>query len=505
LAAILFLIALLLVVFVFINPNKAWVLPEAYVYKDHIIKMLYSDHPGALWLKWLDFEAFEFSSRTTRPLSSALEIADTLTRHLLWKFVPPLTSLSLTWLLTLFATPLLLFRLLRCLGFAKEYSLLGVAFYFVHPGTVSLYSLLFRPGKSVVEFLIVAAGYVAIQDPKSSVAEKKQGWLVRGLILLACLFDETGIIVVFFVTLLRPNFLFGSVRCVVATTVVPCILGVVYYSLPFLSVWAGYPKQNLFKYEVFAGPRDVLYHFWENLEVNYRLIFCESLALFDPHRLPAGPLRLLFLLNIIGVCSLVLYCAYVYLKSWSYRQSALSSSFRWPIRRIVVGIALLVPFHTFILNLVSDAVWGPYWYGAYFGIFFAILIVAVSQYINRFVVTFPIVLLLLLTSVHASSRTNLLYKKFHYYPYAPGNIQGFFLGNINRFSSDQNFNYKPQSTVLRLWKNGKQTSLVGDEQFPREAFWLPLELGWFIDRGPVTVGYVVNTKFGQPFFPLIAP
>ena len=97
----------LYVVFVFLDYQHAWMIPEAFIWKQYILEtgknFLLSDIPRAL-----DSVSFELSSRSTRPLSELLEIFDTKFRVWLWQYLTPHPSLSLTMIFTLIFSPILL-------------------------------------------------------------------------------------------------------------------------------------------------------------------------------------------------------------------------------------------------------------------------------------------------------------------------------------------------------------------------------------------------------------
>lgn len=162
------------------------------------------------WEQYVDFGL-------TRLLTAFFSVADIKLRAWLFQFIPPNPAVSLSWLFTLFLTPLLLFRFLR------KYIKLGVigaavitVVYLASPATGSLTFLNYHPGRALTNFLLIVILNICMElNYENSIEgcdnKKQTGMLILlGIILFLSLYADAMIFIVF---LLIPLFfpkLFGN-------------------------------------------------------------------------------------------------------------------------------------------------------------------------------------------------------------------------------------------------------------------------------------------------------
>ena len=270
---------------ILLSPEMTWVLPEAFHLKSHIMNQLGSGFGWPFREMW-NYQAFEFAPRLTRPLSSLFDIGDTLVRSQLWSVSPPHASLSLTYLFSLILTPYLLFRTFLNFGVSAQLSKVGVALFLIHPGQLSLVPMLFRSAKAMVQFFFVAA--FAEMSRKDNSKKSARPWVRQAvmplLILVAGLFDETGVIIypvvlVFFLgDILKRPFQMAMMA------VVPIVVGLLYFFVfPYCAVWAGFELPHLMNYSASNGSVFPSFSgFLSGTVMNLQIMAVESLGLFSP-------------------------------------------------------------------------------------------------------------------------------------------------------------------------------------------------------------------------------
>src|SRR5438477_2999361 len=116
--------------------SASWVQIETGIWKSRISDWKF-DGIGSL-SRALDWQAFEYAPRVTRPLSNLFELVNTRFRILAWEILPPLPGLSLAWPFSVVIGPLLLFSLMRRLDVGREMAPLATALYVSNPGVLSL-------------------------------------------------------------------------------------------------------------------------------------------------------------------------------------------------------------------------------------------------------------------------------------------------------------------------------------------------------------------------------
>lgn len=471
--------------FVTLGYESAWMQPEVSGIKDSIIAAM--DYENRFYWPLVHifrFDEFEFAHRSTRLLSSLFEIADTTFRIHLWKIMTPHPSLSLTFIFTLFLTPYCLYRLLRNWELDDKRAKIAVSFYLVQPGTLSLLAMYFRPAKAMAIFFMMLSLYLASDIRKRYLSPGKTA---RGRTVCLFLslfagffFDETAAIFygVFFI--LCYDFVTWSKKNFMMFVSMPVIVFLLYFHiLPFITDALHSSSQSLYGYAGQLFNKHLfLTLFVNNLFNNFRALFVESWGLFNPGAAPSIMLKIFFSVQILVLVSALAYFFFILFKK--RKEPSLKREAYGLLTRILLVILLGVVAHAFLMSVVSNNVWGPYWYGSYMGVFFAFLIAGLYKINNRrfrqmvSVAAVSTIVVSMLTFPYL----NFAYKKLHYYPYQPLYIYKIFRGQINRFNINRN-------SAPRGIKDAIQDIVLMNEKVPREVkiirelLWLPIELGWF--------------------------
>ncbi len=284
------------ILFIILNPKHSWVQPEAYYYKSYIINYIGLDYRDVV-RQTFNFEVFEWSNRVTRPLSSTFEILDTHFRAWLWRFIAPLPSLSLTFLFTLVLCPAIFYKFLRNVGIRPGVALVATAYMLLHPGSLSLVAMLFRPAKAMINFGLVLglllaseisrrnkSDQLSVRGPSSALLS------LWGLLFLGFLFDETACVIVLAITTFFPRTFFQDRRRALTFLSIPVILlGLYKWVFPAVAVAFGFPKPDLFQYEVISSPPiPGLSRNLKNILINIYIVIKESFCLFNPMSYPSA-------------------------------------------------------------------------------------------------------------------------------------------------------------------------------------------------------------------------
>jgi hypothetical protein len=476
-----FSIVLILGVYVYLfctvlSYQNAWVLNETLRIKSHVledgIKFRWSDLSEGL-----NYMAFEFAPRIYRPFSSYFEILDTKLRASLWNYLRPHPNISLTLAFSLILTPLFFYKFLRKLEFSRAISLCSTTLFLASPGTLSLISMNFRPGKAVTNFCIVILLYYGAVLDRFSQTEKS-ATRFHSLFSAYCLFlflsffwDETALIsyvalVFFFPTLLRRSrytfFLYLSLPFLTALSFLKII--------PFLTEKAG------FSYPRWASYRPVTSLFEFGMEqaeyflLNFRLLLTDSLGLVPLSLFPSKGAGYFF----VSLAYFAVLFIFVRLTHLAFKKIL---AFPSALKRLLIFLFLLALFDSVMLSLVTNKYWGLYWYGAYWAIFFSVFL----AYLGRLLAlsefrTIALYSLFLPALFYIFPFTNRVYKTLHYYPYRPLVIRDMFTNKINRFFLTEE--KVPNLRVLSegVWQKWKEGMKCVPAQLPSELRYLAVEL-----------------------------
>ncbi len=455
-----------------LSPEMTWVLPEAFHIKSHIMSQSGSGY-GWPFIEMWNYQAFEFAPRLTRPLSSLFDIIDTLVRANLWSLFPPHASLSLTYIFSLILTPYLLFRMFLNFGVPAQLAKVGVALFLIHPGQLSLVPMLFRSAKAMVQFFFVAA--FVVMSSKDNTKKSVRPWVRQAvmplLILVACLFDETGVIIYpvvvifFWADILKKPF---QMAMMVA---VPAVVGLLYFFIfPYCAVLAGFERPHLMNYSASNGsvfPSFLV--FLSGTLMNFRIMAVESLGLFSPELFQEWLLKSWMTLHwavlIFGVVG-----GAVVLRKKSPDKKAMRL-----LKCAVVGFIVAFAVQNTLMHTVGNSVWGPFWYFSTSSISFATLIVFLGHIFKSHKFFYVPVISIMAVLMYTFPHTNYIYKRLHFYPNDPGVIKFMFTNELNRFE----FKLGPDFDLTEAKSKCMELQhRSGECVIPKELYWLPVELGW---------------------------
>jgi hypothetical protein len=473
------------IIFVTLGYDSAWMLPEVFKIKNAIVKMMHSES-GMFWpLTYIfRFDVFEFGPRTTRPLSSLFEIADTFCRVHLWKIMTPHPSLSLTFIFTLILSPYCLYKLLRNWELTDNQAKIAVSFYLVQPGTLSLIVMYFRPAKTLAIFFMILSFLLASIIRKRYASHEKPGLPVFICLFLSLtagfLFDETAAVFYFAFLILFFGIVIRSKKFFIAFTSIPFMIAALYfYVFPLISVLLHSSRTVFADYIADELIINIYLPFIKySLLSNFRVLFKESLILFSPGYTPSLAFKILFGVQQLIVGGVLVYFCF-HLIGQIRNRSLKSGRYELLIKAFLVvlwgGLA-----HGLFMNITSNNIWGPYWYGSYIGVFFALLIAGFYKIQDKglgrmvTVAAASTIILSMLTFPYL----NFVYKKYHYYPHAPIHIQQFFEWELNRFEISRND--VPRDIRDSIERTVRQSRLESSPEgiivIP-ELMWLPIELG----------------------------
>ena len=469
---------LLLFVYIIFIPlclsyDRAWVLPEEFYFKAVVL----TNGPALQWhdLKvGLNCTGFEGAPRTSRPLSSYFEILDTKFRCWLWHYVFPHPSLSLTWIFSFIATPLLFYRLLRYWKVSVNTAMVMTAFYLMTPQVMSCAVMLCHPGKPMANFFIVFCLYQASQLQKRFLDQDRPipvinyvyFWLLSAL---SFYWDETMWVILPALWVLFPRVIAGQRAYLWAWLSLPFVTVFFYFKvIPFLMVLAGYDYADLLKFKTFFPLlSNFPLSFLKNLPGNTKNLVMDTMGIMVPDVFKAS-----FWIKICFGAALASWGAV-----WFHLRKA---KWRWDGLAFFLG-GLILFFNYLVTITVTGGIWGPYYYGTFWSVFFVIWLGLWVQRsgISRFVLTVCF-LPIFLSMFYCFSAINTVYKRHHYYPSDPPAISQYFAGQKSFFDPGQTPRFSGDEIkrdIESYWLASKQNlSLNKPGPLPRELYWLVLEM-----------------------------
>ncbi len=465
---------LLIFVYLWIIPHclsyqNAWVEPEQFHIKSSILKTgthlnLKDIKQGLFW------QFFEYKPRCTRPLSSYFEIIDTKFRCWLWHYIMPHPSLSLTWVFSLILAPLFLYRLLKNLDTNSNLSQAMVAFFLATPGILSHEVMLFRPAKPMANFFIIFCLYLASTLKKEFLDTGKTIPTIKFLIfwiITACSFywDETALLIFPAVLFIFPS-IFKRKSFLFFWFLLPLITLIAYLEIiPYLCMLAGHDWPHLLKYDLIQslGQAGTIHHSTKYLGANARNLILETMGMFSFSHSAPKSIIISMALAVISWITILFYAL--------------------KIKKEFDPLILFLLFLLFVFNAilsVTMAVWGPYYYGSFWSIFFVIFL---SKHIGKsnvpqFVLSICF-FFIIISATNCFIGTNIIYKKYHWYPYNPDTIEDYFKGT-RLFFDKRDAPVFPgkdiRSTIYKYWSQVKNGKNIESLSLPRELGWLPIEL-----------------------------
>jgi len=483
---------ILVAIYIFIcltvsSHTNAWMQPEELHIKSYILK-----NGPQLKLedikRGLNYNEFEYAPRISRPLSSYFDILDTKFRCLLWKLIPPHPSVSLTWVLSLFLTPLALYKLLRNLTVSFNSAIAAVCLYLLSPGTLSSVYMLFRPAKPLVNFMLVCCLYMAstITLRISIGAPVRRNFYILAAILFISLFcDETAWVTYAALPVLFPRLLRRHSRLFVylyIPVVAYCCYIVVIPALTEIAGW-GWPSE--FSYDLVERSTSAQYS-WGAISL-HSLTNCELLLLnsfgimnlrfLDLHGSAFGVA--MFAANLSALGAFLFYAAARICGIYWGRWRRLCDG---GLERLLLKLCCLLLIFAVIHSVFmarSNIVWGLFYYGSYWAIPFAVCCAVVIQLLDMHRgFLFALLAIISINLGYTFLNTNAVYKRFHYYPCTPLMIREYFLGAFDPFLLQEAIPEPVGDVAHVLWRDAKAGRSLESthRRVPKELLYALIEM-----------------------------
>lgn len=493
----------LLVLLLLTDYNHTWTQPEEFNWRENILK-----DGGCLGFrdirKMFDWPSFEYVPRTTRPLSSLLEIVDTKFRVWLWHYTVPHPSFSITWLLLLLVNPFLMYKLLRAVGTDRALSIIITSCYLTNPATLSLVAVNFRPSKPLANFAILLCLYIAssirrrsidsteiLQSPR--IKPERGFYILCVIMLVSFFFDETALVSYVAVPLFFPKVVFKGLKRIITYAVLPVVTGLCYFKLfPLLSSLSGYPSisiarvvegsqsiQNQIGPAVNAAgmPGALVMKAWgiitDDLFTNIKIFLSDSTGLVNP-ALSDSPLYKVLWLCVAAL--LLVLAALTAVKIARHREKCRAVVPRHPYPFCIASVAALsavTVFANILLHVVDNHVWGLHWLSTFWAIFFY-LAVACLMNKARFnhLLVFCTAVFIASASYYNFIHVNNAFKRFFYY--RGFEIKDLWKHKINRFTIPVEKGSAYYRQTVSLWKEHAKRAEF--RHVPTELYYLVHDL-----------------------------
>ncbi len=382
----------------------------------------------------------------------------------------PHPSLSLTWIFSLILAPLFLYRLLKNLDIGQNIAAAMVAFYLATPGVLSFEAMLFRPGKPMTNFFIIFCLYLASKLKKEFLDKDKPIPVIKFLIfwiITACSFywDETALLIFPAVLFIFPS-IFRRKLFLFFWFLLPLMTLAAYLEIiPYLCVLAGHDWPHLFKYDLVQSIHQpgTIHNSISYLGVNARNLVLETMGIFPFSN--TAP-KLIIISMALAIVSWITILFYIF--------------------KVKKGFDPLLIFLIFLLfwfnamMSVTMFIWGPYYYGSFWSVFF---IVFLSKHIEKSnipkFVLFICFFFIIISASNSFIGINIIYKKYHWYPYSPDTIEDYFKGTRLFFDkrdapifSDKDI----RLAIYKYWIQVRNGINIKSLSLPGELDWLPIEL-----------------------------
>jgi len=185
------------------------------------------------------FNVWGFDNGWNRPrfISYTFYIIAIKTRLLLWNIMPPHPSLSVVWLFSLILAPIMLFKYLRLILKDTTAALAGVAVYISACGCLSGATMLFHPGKPLLNVIVIALLFLIARDAPAESPDRRNPGLVPSVFygvlpfLTASLFlDEMAIFCFLILPIWSPRYFFPYRFD--RTNIIVCAKNILFYLIP---------------------------------------------------------------------------------------------------------------------------------------------------------------------------------------------------------------------------------------------------------------------------------
>lgn len=335
----------------------------------------------------------------SRFLSYFFYIVIVKTRLLLWNFFPPHPSLSILWPLTLVLAPFLLFKFLATILKEKTAIFAGLAIYLSSCGYLYNATMIFHPGKPLLNVVVIAILFWAAKtlpsektqlpdgdNPKMDVSRMKYILL---LLLVSLLLDEMGIFCFAIVPIWRPEYFFPARWT--SPNIKTCLRNIVLYAAPavifllIITVMAPAITSHAFgkKLELlkFMG------HEMDPKKFSIGFLIWRTVTLFSASLLPWRMIRLdapvTNHVDIKHYWPIVFFFAAIFL---IFTYLALRNKhYRVIYKKVLALLLTFLLFQTVVAGFhLRNLVLTGYYYGAVFSLLFSIFVsVIIATLINR--------------------------------------------------------------------------------------------------------------------------
>lgn len=502
------MLACLYIVFWAINSKTAWMDPEAFIRKSQIMQDVMAGSWGNVFKRPFDAVAFEFAPRTTRPFASLFEIVDTVLRSYLWKSFTPHPSLSLSWILTLFFSPWLLYRIFIMRGVASFVAISLIGVYLTQMGTLSYVVTLARPGKPVTLFFLIGCWYLCELLVLEGFKWKRYCLLLVSL-LASSFFDEYTLLTYMFSALMTFSLLRNRPRLIIPF-VMPAIIYLltVYYLFPWLTNMFYGQNIALKNYGTEFGLYLALSNFM-SYELIYLLLFNswvlirESFCIYNPFDISNLLCRAIVFVHL--AVTILMMVALLGRLTGEIISKGIKNTFAAgsSMSFVLLCTVIAMLFHGATMSIVQNKIWGPYYYGAFIGVMVTLFIAELWK-LNGFVrkISCFWILTLVLASMVTFPAINNVYKQSLFYPYKPGKIRQAYIRMFNRFEfSDKQFLPNDDIKLLSSIDWQKQDKPV---DVPKHLLWVVIECAGMnypfseFSSNSLVASYSINNRGVRP-------
>ncbi len=481
-------VAAYILVLLSLGPAISWVHPEIQIIDFFIT------HTNAPWYQLIfNYEHLEFAPRFTRPLSSLFQVLDSYIRLSLPKGMYSYSqSWSLTWAFSLILNPLLMYRLVFLWTGDRLIALFAFCLYLLSPTNLSSAVMFFRPGKVLAQFFLLLVLDMASRYVIKRETSLKRLMVIGCVVFLGIMSDEGGWFSLPAVFLLFLIFYRDKAASVLGILVVASLLAAAHYFwiLPSVSaaIWGG--NQQLGDYFILkdithsATPVDtlilLLHRFSKAFAAHIFIFPKDTFALFITNPGLGGWWQLLFIVN-AGISAFMLICAVYVLK-----KDLLSKSYVF-IYFFLCFIGGVI-FHSLLMVIVGNQVFGPYYYGGFISIYLLlcyawlwkmVFTLAEGPGLNGRLNALSLlsVVVMMIAQFHTFQATNILVKDVHYYHPASVIYREYFANQLDRFSVSEPFTEQQKDLIERFY------SMRGN------CIDLPVELLWHATNVRALQGY----------------
>jgi len=404
-----------------------WIHPEVqtidrYVLNSHdsIIKQI------------LNWKELEFAPRQTRVVSSIFQVVEGHWRGI--RFLDPLVfrfrTVSILWILPLYVNPWLFSKIAKLFTTKKYSQYIAFYLYLFSINNLSSMLLYFRPAKVLATFGILLCLFIYFTDEENNSPSFSRPISYVLLYTFTLLCDETGYMVILLVGLHLVLFNHSLRKFYTQIILLSCTIAILtsLYMLPFLASLMGIRYETLNNYfiisDLFTGTTQHWYGILNLLaEILLNYFYNSKAAVAHVFGLVflGTPIGELLLYTIVMVLVFLVMRISIVDKSY-FNKEIVNITKKDCARYLVLSLLLGILFHTILLTVVRNKVWGTFYYGSPISITALLLIVYLCDNLSIVlgIQVIPkikhlgIICLCTLTLLSALSVSEYL-KEFHYY------------------------------------------------------------------------------------------